>query len=219
MAKKTKKSDTNPEWLSTYGILTAEGILDRFKIKLSHDELLETLKDSTSRHYHLLTLPLKNIFNGILVTQVHDYQVYAQKLLIDYNLSKTGTPNESEEEQTGTHSEEELLLKQGDLMGLGEAFDAKKQEQKQLIAESQAWLIHEAPKHNDLGDASELAVFGSRVEDLMFTFQNFRTEFRTLILDITSLLNVVPGYSINEEKLAESQESLDFDSNLEEFGL
>jgi hypothetical protein len=219
MAKKTKKSDTNPEWLSTYGILTAEGILERFKIKLSHDELTKTLKDPTSRHYHLLTLPLKNIFNGILISQVHDYQVYAQKLLIDYNLSKTGTPDESEEEQTGTHAEEELLLKQADLMGLGEALDSKKQEQKQLIAESQAWLIREAPKYDDLGHVSELGEFGSRAEELMFLFQNFRAEFRALILDITSLLNVVPDYSINEEKLAESQVSLDFDANLEEFGL
>jgi hypothetical protein len=215
MAKKTNASETNPEWLSTYGILTAERILERFKIKLSKDELMNTLKDPNSRYYHLLTLPLKNIFNGILVNQVHDYQVYAQKLMIDYLLSKS-EPAEEDANQQGTNAEEELKIKQEDLMRLGETFEARTHEHRELIAESQAWLIQEAPKHDDLSLSDEIAMFSGRAEEMMLILQNLRTEFRTIILDTTSLLNVVPDYYIDEEKLAENQVSLDFDVNLDE---
>lgn len=212
MAKKTKASTENPEWLSTYGILTAERILERFKVKLSRDELLKTLKDPNSHYYHLLTMPLKNIFNGILINQVHDYQVYAQKLFIDYKLSMTGAAGD--EDQTGTNAEEELHSKQTDLIKMGETFEEKKQEHRQLISDSQAWLIKEAPKQEDFARSSEMAIFGGRAEEMMITFQNLRTEFRTLIIEVTSLLNVVPDYYINEEKIAENQTTLDFNADL-----
>lgn len=215
MAKKIKPSKDNPEWLSTYGILTAERILERFKIRISHDELMKTLKDPESRYYHLLSMPLKNIFNGILVNQVYDYQVYAQKLLIDYKLSMTESLEE-DEGNTGTNAEEELTIKQKDLMHLGEAFEEKKQDHRHLIADSQAWLIKEASKKESLARSPEMAEFTECVEQLMLSFQNFLTEFRALILDITSLLNVVPDYHIDEEKMHENQSALDFDPTLSE---
>ena len=214
MAKKNKTTKANPEWLSTYGILTAERILERFNIRISHDELMTTLKDPESRYYHLLSMPLKNIFNGILVNQVYDYQVYAQKLLIDYKLSMTEKLDD--DESTGTNAEVELTTKQKDLMHLGEEFEEKKQAHRHLIADSQAWLIQEAPKEETLASSPEMTEFTERVEDLMLGFQNFLTEFRTLILDITSLLNVVPDYFMDEDKMHANQGSLGFDPNLSE---
>jgi hypothetical protein len=200
----------NPEWLSTYGILTAERILERFKIKLPQDKLLKTLNDPNSRYYHLLTMPLKNIFNGILINQVHDYQVYIQKLFIDYLLEK----KQSAEDQTGTHAEEELKLKQEELIHLGETFDKRTQAHRQLISDSQAWLINEAPTHENLALANELAIFGGRAEEMMLIFQNLRTEFRTIILDISTLLNLVPDYMVDEDKIAENQATLNFNADL-----
>ncbi|MDX2346039.1 MAG: hypothetical protein QNK11_04125 [Legionella sp.] len=217
MIKKTKTSDINPEWLSTYGMLTAERILERFNIKLSRDELLATLKDSSDRYHHLVAMPLKNIFNGILITQVHDYQVYAQKILIDYKLSTDESAEQTEQEsQLGTNAEEELKVKQKDLIHAGEVFEERKDTHRDLITESQAWLINEAPKQKDLAGSKELIAFGERVEEMLLIFQNLRTEFRTLIIDMTALLNLVPSYQINEEKLAEHQERLDFNENLSE---
>ncbi len=212
--KKKKAAEENLEWLSTYGILTAERILERFNIRITQDELMATLKDPESRYYHLLTVPLKNIFNGILVEQVYDYQVYAQKLLIDYKLSRTAGPDDDEEEKPGTGSEEELAQKQEELLQMGESFEAKKQEHRHLIAESQAWLINESSKSESLAALPEMMMFTTRVEQLMFDFQNFRTAFRTLIIDITALLRLVPGYFLDEEKMLENQASLDFNPDL-----
>lgn len=209
--KTNEISEANAEWLSTYGVLTAERILERFNIRLSHDELIKTLKNQDSHYHHLLTMPLKNIFNGILVNQVHDYQVYAQKLLIDYKLSKTEpVVSEESEQKKGTHSEEALQTKQIELMQLGEMFTAKKQEHRQLISDSQAWLIQQAPKQENLAQATEMLTFSKHGDDLMLAFQQLRTEFRTLIIEITSLLAVAPNYYMDEEKLAKNHESLAF---------
>ena len=81
---------TEPEykaWISTYGLLTADRILSRFNIRLSTEELTQALNQKNNPYYILLRVPLKNIFNGIILQQANDYQVYVQKLLIDYRLS------------------------------------------------------------------------------------------------------------------------------------
>ena len=75
-------------WFSTYGILTAERVLERFNIRLRYDELLTAVKNPMSVYYMLLRVPIKNVFNGIILQQAHDYQVYAQKLFVDYGLSE-----------------------------------------------------------------------------------------------------------------------------------
>ncbi|MDF1677360.1 MAG: hypothetical protein P1U32_01535 [Legionellaceae bacterium] len=216
MAKKTDATQASPEWLSTYGILTAERILERFSIRLSHEELISTLKDRESRYYHLLSMPLKNIFNGILINQVHDYQVYIQKTLIDYKLTTTGGLENEDETQQGTNAEEEIRIKQGELITLGETFEEKKYAHRQLISDSQRWLIYEAPKENSLSNSPDLAGFNERAEELLFAFKNLRAAFRTLILDVTALLQVMPDYHLDEEKMAQNQEALGFNADLDE---
>ncbi len=216
MANTTAETQVNPEWLSTYGILTAERILERFSIRLSHNELLRTLKDPESRYYHLLSMPLKNIFNGILISQVHDYQVYIQKTLIDYKLATTGGLENEDDNQRGTNAEEEICIKQDELIALGETFEEKKYAHRQLISDSQRWLIYEAPQQNSLGKSPELAEFNERAEELSFAFKDLRATFRTLILDVTALLQVMPDYYIDEEKMARNQEALGFNADLDD---
>lgn len=215
MAKTEQKS---PEWLSTYGILTAERILERFKIQLTRDELLNTLTDDTSHYHHLVSVPIKNIFNGILSNQINDYQIYAQKLMIDYKLADTSPSVIEGEEQppkpTSTQSEEELEEKHTELIDLGTAFDDKVDEHYQLISESQAWLINEAPKQESLATSEDMSGFGARAQQMMYDFLGFRDSFRTLILDITTLLSLAPDYFLDPERLTENQQALDFDPNL-----
>ncbi len=215
--KKNSKAENQPEWLSTYGILTAERVLERFNVRLSREELTAQLHDSNSRYYHLLTLPMKNLFNGILMNQVYDYQVYAQRVLVDYVLSNPNASDVAEEKEAGTDAEAALERKQEEVIRLGEAFEEKQKAHVELIAESQAFLIEKAPNvEAALGGSRELKAFSSRAEEVMLAFQASRTEFRTLILEVTSLLSVVPYYHIDEETLAESQERLMFNPDLPE---
>jgi hypothetical protein len=220
------KPDKKPEWFSTYAILTAERILERFHIQLSHQELTDILKNPESPYYHLLSVPLKNIFNGILMTQVHDYQVYAQKILIDYKL---GSPDSGDDDNTsGTHAQEELEVKYVELIEYGAELEERKQQHQELISESQAWLIKETQNKQNLTEkfknfhqntelSEQMAAFGKRVENQMMELQNLRTMFRELILDINNLLVVVPDYFIDTDDMAKKREALDFNPELSDF--
>ncbi len=119
---------------STYGLLTSSRILEHFNIKLANDELLIAMKDPFSVYHQLLIIPLKNIFNGIILQQAHDYQVYAQKLFVDYLLSgESGKPEES----PGANTRDDLEQQRLHLIEVGEAFNNQETAHQHLIAESQ----------------------------------------------------------------------------------
>ena len=75
-------------WLSTYGLITAERILERYGIHLQHEDLLSAIKNPKNFYHQLLRIPLKNVFNGIILQQAQDYQSYGQKIFIDYLMSE-----------------------------------------------------------------------------------------------------------------------------------
>jgi hypothetical protein len=83
-------------------------------------------------------VPLKNIFNGIILQQAHDYQVYAQKLFIDYLLSAESLQNE---DGPGANTREDLETERIKLISVGEGFNQQESAHINLIAESQATLI------------------------------------------------------------------------------
>ena len=207
----------NPIWLSTYGLLTAERLLERFRITLSHPELLDALKNQDSPYHHLLTVPLKNIFNGIIIKQVHDYQVYMQKLFIDYKL--TSTKPEVEGEPPAQNSGGEIDVKYNELVELSNIFEEKKHEHQQLIAKSQDWLIqqtHESVLKINAETSSQIEMFGTQIESLLLTFQDLLLQFRELIIQTTSVLNVMPDYKFVLEQMEQNKASLDFDPELTE---
>ncbi|MCP0912870.1 MULTISPECIES: hypothetical protein [Legionella] len=138
MNEETKELDLS-QWLSTYGILTAERILERFQIHLQQEELITTIKNPRSIYYQLLRVPLKNVFNGIILQQGHDYQVYAQKLFIDYLLSGQ---NDKAPEAPGATIREDIENERTTLAKLNDEFNEQELAQQKLIAESQAKLIH-----------------------------------------------------------------------------
>ena len=125
-------------WFSTYGLLTSQRILERFNIHLANDELAAATKNPRSVYYQLLRVPLKNIFNGIILQQTHDYQVYAQKLFIDYLLSGEGS---KEPTSPGANTREDLEQVRSELMEIGEGFNRLELDHQSLIYESQASLI------------------------------------------------------------------------------
>lgn len=125
-------------WFSTYGILTAERVLERFSIRLQYDELVTAVKNPMSVYYMLLRIPLKNVFNGIILQQAHDYQVYAQKLFIDFGLSEETMQSE---ESPGAATRESLADTKKQLIELNTSFRELEFAHQKLISESQRRLI------------------------------------------------------------------------------
>src|SRR3989338_6796792 len=122
------------DWFSTYGLITADRILSRYKIKLSPDELKQAMKTIDDPHHKLLKIPLHNVMNGIILQQVKDYQIYAQKLFIDYLLSgESGKPDAS----PGANIRKDLETQRLKLIKLSEALEALEYDHLQIISESQ----------------------------------------------------------------------------------
>lgn len=128
-------------WLSTYGLITAERILETYKIKLLPEELIESIKNPKSIYHRLLKIPLKNVFNGIILQQAHDYQVYAQKLFVDYLMSGE---NSKPEEAPGGYTREEIENVRKILVGMSDNFQQSETIHLQFIADSQKELMQKA---------------------------------------------------------------------------
>ena len=121
---------TSGKWFSTYGMITAERILGKYQIRLSHEELIAALKSPICFYHKLLSVPLKNVLNGIVLQQANDYHIYVQKLFIDYLLSGE---NSKGEESQGASTREALENERQQLVSLGDEFHKKEGEQPHLV--------------------------------------------------------------------------------------
>ncbi|OGV40928.1 MAG: hypothetical protein A3F46_09070 [Legionellales bacterium RIFCSPHIGHO2_12_FULL_42_9] len=137
----TQDRDDLSNWLSTYGLVTVEKLLERFGIRLSGEDLLRAAKNPECFFFRLIQVPLKNVFNGLILQQAKDYQVYAQKLFIDYLLS-------GEASQEGSSVRDDLENTRKDLVALGEVFHEEDLANDRLIARSQALLFKAAQLFN-----------------------------------------------------------------------
>lgn len=127
--------------LSSYGLMTAERILERYSIDLSQQEISAVVKNPHCLYHKMLRLPFKQVKNSIIIQQAQDYYVYAQKIFVDYLLS--GETAKSEDLPGG--STRELLEEERQrLLTLGNEFHQLKSEANKLIAESQTCLIRYA---------------------------------------------------------------------------
>lgn len=138
---KTKTENTTNElsgWFSTYGLITAQRIYDRYGIHLSQDDLIHTLKTPGTFYHRLLIVPLGNVFNGIVLEQATDYQKYAQKQFIDYLLSDE---NAKSPDSPGANIREDLEAMRLELMERNNAFHRLEIEHEKLIAASQTRII------------------------------------------------------------------------------
>jgi len=139
------------EWFSTYGLITAERILGKYQITLAQTDLLTALKIPSSYYHRILQVPLKNVLNGIVLQQAHDYHVYAQKLFVDYLLSGESAKDEAAQ---GALTREGMEDERKKLVELGEEFSKKKLEHDALIAKSQLVLIKSAKEWNSALDSA-----------------------------------------------------------------
>ena len=130
-------------WLSTYGVLTANRILERLHIHLDNDELIPAIKDPRSLYHQLLIVPLKNVFNGIILQHAQEYQLYAQKSLIDYLLTGEGAKDAA---VPGANTREDIEQERNKLIALDEQFSQLEFSHQKLISESQATLIRLSQK-------------------------------------------------------------------------
>lgn len=125
-------------WLSTYGLITAERLLERYKIRLSQKDLINTINNPDSFYHQILRVPLKNVFNGIIMQQTRDYQIYVQKLFIDYLVS--GETIRSED-SPGGGSREDLEGQRIKLKQMNEDFQENEFAHAKLISISQKSII------------------------------------------------------------------------------
>ncbi len=133
----TKDVDSD-HWLSTYGLITIERIFGKYQIKLSADKIAAVIRNQFGFYHDILRVPLKNVLNGIIIQQTHDYYVYAQKLFIDYLLS---SETASTEDAPGASIRDSLEEERSNLIQAGDYFHELELRQDTLICQSQAYLI------------------------------------------------------------------------------
>ncbi len=218
-----KKMDSGfATWFSTYGSLTAERVLEHFDIRLPHETMVAALKNAGSIYFNVLRVPMMNIFNGIILQQAYDYQVYAQKLFIDYRLSPEYA---KEPDAPGASTREELDEQYNKLLELGNAFNEHQLTHYRLISESQAWLIGcigqlDNPTvdintlNNDSQFKEKLTQFVERSNEIAITFRSYRSQFYDMILRITERLGCLSDYHFNFEQTDKERESLHFDDKI-----
>lgn len=125
------------QWFSTYGLVTADRILNKYKISLKSKELLLAMKTPSSFYRRLLQIALKNVLNGIVLQQANDYNVYIQKLFVDYMLSGESS---KDAESPGAGTRESLEEERKKLIGLGDELNQVQYNHENIIANSQATL-------------------------------------------------------------------------------
>ena len=216
--------DAVSNWYSTYGLVTIERIFALMKIRLSVEELHIVSRTHNSPYYQLLQVPLKNIFNGIIISQTNDYREFAQKMLIDYLLS--GAANLAPEQTKPEGVRLELELMREDLIRYAEQFDLLQFDHFTLINESQKIAIATAatfPTPRVLLDEA----LGLQVQDIMSSFLeqaeainqkilDFRKQFYEVILKTRERLGSVPDYFNQFQTQPEHMEAINFDAKLGE---
>ncbi len=165
-------------WSSTYGLLAAERVLERFNMHLPHD-----------------------------------YQMYAQKLFIDYLLSGE---DGKDKDAPGAMTREDVEQERVNLMEEGEGFHQLEEAHQILIADSQASLIAlskdiplliQDPKRIE----SSLSAQFQQVADINAS-HSYRKRFYDLILRVKELLGLMSDYRQDLVKDAVDRGALVFDA-------
>lgn len=133
-ANTTKSTAT----LSSYALMTAERLFSVLGITLSREQIMCAMKNNQSVYGTLLTVPLKNVLNGIVLQQATDYQIYLQKLFIDYLMSGMTTLTE---DSPGAQTRKDIETHREYVQNLGIKLQALELEHLNLISETQKTLI------------------------------------------------------------------------------
>lgn len=124
--------------LSSYALITAERLLSLLGIHLNRDLIAKAMRNKQGLYDSLLSAPLKNVLNGIILQQATDYQVYLQKLFVDYLMSGVTTLSE---ESPGAGTRADIDSHREYVMTLGTRFQEQEHAHLTLIADTQKALI------------------------------------------------------------------------------
>lgn len=149
--QKKENGDEVGHWFSTYGLITAQRILGYYRIELPQDMIAAAVKIPASFYHRILQVPLRNVLNGIVLQQAYDYNVYAQKIFIDYLLSpECASPDTA----PGANIRGTLEEERKRLVDLGEQFHNLEIEHANVIADSQKVLFQISDKwHKAMDEA------------------------------------------------------------------
>lgn len=126
------------QWLSTYGMMTAERILEKYQFNPGLKRLMPALKNPQSVYYQMMMIPVNNVLSGIVCEQAKSYQLYCQKIYIDYYVSgENSKPKDASGGQMRMHIEQ----LQEEFSSISDRFQRKENEYLEFIASSQADLI------------------------------------------------------------------------------
>lgn len=206
-------------WLSTYASLTVTRVFDLFGLKLNKEQTISAVKDKQSIYYLLAQVPLNNIYNGIILTQVMDYRSYAQRIFVDYLTSGAGV---EDHEAPGSTIRESLEEERLNTVEFGSRLDQEENTNRLLIAESQEVLIQLARKIKT-GETDELrdeiheksADYLAQSLQMNTRFCDLRRDIQGLILRSTNLVALLPDYRPKEDQSV-TRAAIDFDSKIGE---
>lgn len=205
------------DWFSTYGLITADRILNRYKIQLSPDALKQAIKHADNPYHALLKIPLANVMNGIILQQVKDYQIYLQKLFIDYLLSgEAGKPETS----PGANTRKELESLRLQFIKCSEDLEALEYSHLEMISESQRKIkpLAQSTEHNSARNPV-LEELMDRIRPITGQIKQFRETLYDLILKSTELMKNLPEYRLDVEKINSHKEGLLFDRSIGDEGI
>lgn len=159
-------------WMSSYGFITASRILGRFNVVLDGRDLIKALRNKQSFFHGLVELPLRHILNDVIYQQAKDYQLYAQKLFVDYLLSgETAKPDSS----PGNYTREELESLREALTEHGPPVEELEFTHQQLVSDTHKTLIKHTKRWNANGAARaaelkaeyDLALSSKRIQEIL----------------------------------------------------
>lgn len=130
-----REPETLSNWLSTYQWVTVGRLLEDYHFQLSDEAVLTILSSKSSFYYHLLEIPMGNVLNGIILEQIKEYQLFLQKLFVDYLVSGE---SDREAEEPGGATRQALETQRSQMLETGKAFDQCVLAYESLIIESQA---------------------------------------------------------------------------------
>lgn len=131
--------------LSTYRLITVKRLLERYKIDLDDRQIALSFKETDTFYHRLLSIPLKNIMNGIILQQARDYQLYLQKLFVDYLLALEAKKSASETgEESISATEQAVEEARKELIQFNDHFNELEISHQRIIGNSQVGLVNHA---------------------------------------------------------------------------
>jgi hypothetical protein len=124
--------------LSSYQWMTAGRLLARAGIELAEKEVMVLLQHRQSFYYQLLLVPMMNVLNGIILDQAKEYQLFLQKLFVDYLMSGQA---DNDTADSGALIRQSLEQERVKMIEGNKRFEALQGEHHALIVTCQAALL------------------------------------------------------------------------------